>query len=182
MRAWAGENFRSGPAISKPFNSVPLDLRPPEACSNQTRKLSPSGVACRYKGPEYSIFSPYAMALAASASRRATSCLLVAWIFLGIPMSMVTAMPVLAKARVWRCASRTSGHMLCGEVSKLASCTKRKGKSPCPHARDHRSLWSAAFGERWQATQNDRLPHRLKITFPFLDDRLRTNYWGFRVE
>ena len=24
---------------------------------------------------------------------------------------------------------------------------------------DHRSLWSAACGERWQATQNDRLPH-----------------------
>jgi hypothetical protein len=25
---------------------------------------------------------------------------------------------------------------------------------------DHRTLWSAAFGDRWQATQNDRLPHR----------------------
>jgi hypothetical protein len=25
---------------------------------------------------------------------------------------------------------------------------------------DHRTLWSAAFGDRWQATQNDRLLHR----------------------
>ena len=71
--AWAGQNFRSAPAISKPFNSGPLNLSPPAACSNQTRKLSPSGIVCRYKGPQYSIFSPYAMALAESASRAVTA-------------------------------------------------------------------------------------------------------------
>jgi hypothetical protein len=44
MRAWAGENFRSGPAISKPINSVPFGFKP--ACG----MLEPDAQAIAFRG------------------------------------------------------------------------------------------------------------------------------------
>src|ERR1017187_4042578 len=74
------------------------------------RTASPSGVAWRNSGPEYSIFSPYARARAASARRAPTVCLSAGCTLSGSPMSVVTTIAVFVTESARRCASRMTAH------------------------------------------------------------------------